>query len=363
MVDDELTQNRAHHMKPPERGITVSVNEMPALARFRHDVGAPAVIGGVLTAEGDLELAVVGDRQRTSGEPATTDDRWHLGSCGKSMTAVLYGRLVERGLAEWGTPVRNLFPDLADEIDAGWQTPTIDDLLLCRAGVRANPSKSAMFASWRDVSSASDQRTGLVISALANAPRGAGSFRYSNVGYAVVGAAIDRLAGIPYEVALAVHVMDPLGVNSLGFGPPPDVCGHRPRLQLGPIVLGRGKPAPVDDVRSDNPMLLTPAGRMHLTLPDWARFQRIFLNRGAPLLAAETVDHLLRPPKEEPAAMAMGWAPAQADSVSYGMQGSNTMWAATALLDAKMQRAALIVVNDGRSRVLQRSAHLALSLL
>ena len=45
------------------------------------------------------------------------------------------------------------------------------------------------------------------------------------------------------------------------------------------------------------------------------------------------------------------------------MQGSNTMWAATALVDATMTRTAMVVTNDGRSRVLRRSAELAARLL
>lgn len=61
---------------------------------------------------------------------------------------------------------------------------------------------------------------------------------------------------------------------------------------------------------------------------------------------------------------AMGWAPAQGLGVSaVGQQGSNTNWVATALLDRDGGRAAMVVVNDGRTAMLLRTARLAADLL
>lgn len=56
--------------------------------------------------------------------------------------------------------------------------------------------------------------------------------------------------------------------------------------------------------------------------------------------------------------MAMGWAasPKQMPGASVAMQGSNTFWAATGLLDTDRRRAVLLVTNDGRTRVLLGSA-------
>ena len=279
------------------------------------------------------------------------------------MTAVLYGCLVEAGLAQWGTPVGSLFPDIAD-IDPGWGEPTIDDVLHCRAGVAPNPPRSQMKALWASRAHEADQRLGAVEAILSNPPDEVGKFRYSNLGYIMVGAAIDRIAGVPYELALRQRVLEPLGIDSLGFGPPSLVCGHRSRFRLGPLLLGPGAAAPTDDVHSDNPTLFNPAGRMHLTLADWAKFQRLFLNDGKPILGEATVKHILTPPADDPTSMAMGWAPAhRLDGVAYGMQGSNTLWSATALIDDSMDRTSLVVVNDGRAKVLRRSAQLAFALL
>lgn len=342
----------------------VDVEELvDALATFRHRHGVPAVIGGVVDRDGPSRIEVIGARRRDEpADAATVDDVWHIGSCGKAITAVLYARLVEAGRAEWGTPVRALFPDLPG-IPSSWDRPTIDDLLRSRAGVAPNPTRAEMPALWASSAPPDEQRTDTVRAALSVEPDRPGRFRYSNLGYVVAGAAIDRCAGMPFEEALRVHVLDPLGIESLGFGPPPSVCGHGSRLRLGPLTVGKGAAAPPDDVRSDNPTLFTPAGRMHLTIDDWARFHRVFLREGAPLLSADTVRHLLAVPEDDRRSMSMGWASAEAIGARYGMQGSNTMWAATALIDATMSRTAMVVTNDGRSRLLRRSAELASRLL
>ena len=185
----------------------------------------------------------------------------------------------------------------------------------------------------------------MTAAALARAPRRPGRFRDSNLGYVVIGAAIERIAGAPYEQALATHVLEPLGIASGGFGAPPAIRGHRAHT-----------PAPPDDPRADNPPVMGPAGRLHLTLQDWARFQQVFLTEGGGFLEPASVERLLTPAK----AQSPGWAPAGA---SMGQQGSNTFWVATALIDRRRECTAMVVCNDGRRRLLAATAKLAARLL
>jgi CubicO group peptidase (beta-lactamase class C family) len=207
------------------------------------------------------------------------------------------------------------------------------------------------------------QRTELIAGALRRPPAGVGTFRYSNLGYTLAGAAIERLVGEPYEVALRTHLLAPLGITTSGFGPPPEICGHRGRLRLGPLIVGRGPAVDPTAPWSDNPAVLTPAGRLHLTIDDWSRFLRMFLTGSEhDVLIEASVDRLLtlRPGDRQ----AMGWAPAQRlGAVSLGQQGSNTYWVATALLDRERRRAAMVIVNDGRTAMLTHTATLAARLL
>ena len=305
------------------------------LAAFRDRHAVPALGAAVITRSGALDLSVVGDRQRGGADPATVDDQWHIGSCGKAITAALYARLVEHGDTEWDTPIVEVFDDLSGDLDPGWAGVTIEEVLVCRSGMRADLSASEMLHAYDDTTPSTEQRTRATVSALAQPPSGRNEFRYSNLGYIVVGAAIDRLTGIPYEEALRIHLLDPLGITSAGFGPPPDIWGHAGKTRLRNLIVGKGAPTPPDNPRSDNPTVMTPAGRLHLTLADWAKFQHLILNRGHDLLEPGTVSRLLTAPAGKGTGMAMGWAPAtKLDNASHGMQGSNTYWAATALIDA-----------------------------
>lgn len=228
-----------------------------------------------------------------------------------------------------------LVADLADDIHSGWAIPTVDEVLQCRGGVRPNLRVRQLPKARDDTRSAADRRTATAREILRIAPARHGQFRYSNLGHVVVGAAIDRLAG-SYEQALHDLILDPLGIDSPGLGPPPDIWGHQSRLQFGPLGIGHGRPSSPARPVSDNPAVYTPA---------------------------ESIDRLLRVPDGN--AITMGWADPtdQMPRASAAMQGSNTFWAATGLLDTDRRRAVLLVTNDGRTRVLSGSARFAYDLL
>ena len=319
----------------------------------------PAVGAALVGTDGSVDAEVAGTRRRGFDEPARASDRWHIGSCAKTFTAVLWARLVEAGAAEWDMPIPAVFADL-DDLHPGWAGVTVDDALQCRAGFAPNLGLTQMQPAWLDARPLAWQRTDAARRALREPPRRPGRYAYSNLSYIVVGAAIDRLAGAAYERALADRVLKPLGIGSAGFGPPPEIWGHPARLRLGAAGLFRGQPADPAEPKSDNPAVYASAATLHLTLEDWAAFCRIFLTGGGDLLAPGTVEDLLAQPPGHGTRMSMGWIkPPYLRGSSYSMQGSNTMWASAAVLDHDRQRAALAVSNDGRRRVLDQTLQLA----
>jgi CubicO group peptidase (beta-lactamase class C family) len=336
--------------------------------RAKH--GIPALGAAIVTADDEegLPAWVGGTRVRGRDDPAALDDRWHIGSCAKAMTGALYARLVERGETSWDATLPELFPDLGP-IDPGWRDTPIDRVLTHRSGLPANLDRAGLDAWFEDDRPVTDQRTDATARALSGPPRRPGSFRYSNLGYIVVGAAIERIAGRSWEQAVIDEVLAPVGVTSAGFGAPTGAqpWGHRSRL----LGMGRGDPVdpgPPDrpDVRADNPPVMGPAGRIHITLADWARFIRVFLADGGGLLTHASISKLTTPPGGRGPQQGMGWAvpPGRlARDVALGQQGSNTAWVATALISSVWDRAALVVCNDGRGRMLAVTGRLAVGLL
>lgn len=330
------------------------------LEYFRARFDAPAAAAAVIAADGPVWMGVAGMRVRGGSEPAALEDHWHLGSCGKSMTAALVGGLVESGSISWSTAVPELFDRLP--VHANWGSVTLAALLTHRSGLRANLTRSEARAGQHDVRPPVEQRRELAARLLARPPGATGRFRYSNLGYSLVGAALEHLTGRTYEAMLFEDLLEPLGIEEGGFGAPHSLWGHRPRAAgfgKGPAVApSDGLPHP-----SDNAAVITPAGRLHLRLADWGNFVRLFLLPGVGLLRATTIETLVTPTTSRGKNQAMGWAFAKLPGVSIGQQGSNRRWVATALLSEDRGQAALVVANDGRTRVLLGSAVLASELL
>lgn len=296
------------------------------LETVRDKAGLVALGAVVADADGQiLALAVTGDRVRGKGAAAQPDDAWHIGSNTKMLTALLYGRLVERGEARWGATLPELLPDLADEMDAAWSDITIEDLLAHRSGMAANPGVTWFLTSRASSNTVEAQRTSLARAALAKPPKTEpGSFTYSNYGYMVAGAALDRIAermGHQNYESLFLAELVPSG-EGWGFGPPPEgIEGHRKGLFGGLKGQGAGLDA-------DNPPALAPAGTLHVPLEAHARLLSRFLTPD------ETVAKLLMPYPDEASDYALGWG-VVSDSPSgaaLGHSGSNTMWLSTVRL-------------------------------
>ncbi len=331
------------------------------LDHFRRELGVPAVAGGILDASGEAVFDAVGTCRRDAELPVALSHQWHIGSCAKSITALLFARLVELGLVDWSTPVAAVFPDLGSAVHAGWQDRSFEELFYCRAGMRANPSLRLMRRFWPDTRDLTEQRSEVACVAMQKPPHKAGKFVYSNLSYMVIGAAIDRLTGQSFERALDEHVCRPLGITSLGYGPPPEICGHAAAVTLPGVGIFRGKAVAPGAPRSDNPAVFSSAGTLHMTMGDWAKILRLFVTEGGELVQPETLHTLLEGPAEY--RIVKGWARADLPGVSFGVQGSNTMWAAAALLSQARDRLSLVVCNDGRTRVVMKSALLAAELL
>lgn len=316
-----------------------------ALETVFAEHGPPAMTAGVVDSTGLVWSARRGVRRAGGSEAVGPDDRWHLGSNGKAMTAVLYARLVDQGRARWGATLPDLFPGLT--IDPALQAVTIDELLCHRSGLidRDIMTREVLIAGHQDRRPTREQRVDLAASVLGKTPTGArGTFSYANANYVMAGGAIERLLDEPWEDALQAEVFAPLGITTAGHGAPlgENPWGHR---QMGE-TLGA-----VDPTRgADNPAAFGPAGRVHMTSADYARFLRVYLTRGEGFLQPATFDQLMTPLPGEGRPYAYGWGlstdQAWARGPALGHEGSNTMWHAIARVAPARQVAVFAVSNE-----------------
>jgi D-alanyl-D-alanine carboxypeptidase len=292
-----------------------------------------------------------GVRRRGVEDAVTLEDRWHIGSNTKAMTAALYARLVEAGQARWGATMGDLFPGMT--IDPAWADITVEDLMSHRSGIKDGDviGMSWLMTARGDTAPLTEQRTVIAARALGKAPTGMpGEFVYSNAGYTLLGAAIERITGLSWEDAARREIFEPLGMASAGFGAPqtnidggPNAWGHR---ALGPLKTA----VDPSTSASDNPQAMAPAGTVHMTMADYARFVQVFLKDGDGWLTPESIAILTTPP--EGADYAMGWGVSQRRA-AWGRgpvlahEGSNTMWHMVAVVAPGRGTAIITVSNEG----------------
>ena len=228
---------------------------------------------------------------------------WHIGSDAKAMTATLMAILVEKKLLKWETTMAEIFPKLANNFHPNARKTNIIQLLSHTAGLPANPKGIQKKLS----------RLEVTIRGLAQKPTG--GFLYSNFGYIIAGAVIEKLLDTTWEKSIQEYLFKPLGIKSVGFGPPKGataIHGH-----------WKGKP-----MNHDNPSMYGPAGGLHLSLSDWVLFcqDQIKGHHGNGKLLTQNSYQKLHTPNRSNYGLGWGVKLENGQVVRLQHDGSNTMW-------------------------------------
>ncbi|MCC5955169.1 MAG: serine hydrolase [Natronohydrobacter sp.] len=312
------------------------------LRRYR----LPGLGLGKVGMDGGMQIAVAGLRARGNPEPISLTDRWHIGSITKSMTALVLARLVARGLTRFDAPLGDLaalrlHPDLARQ--------SLRALLAHRAGLAANPARAACFG---PDPCDSDQPEGplrdRVLAPWLLKPLRPGRFRYSNLGYMLAGHIAEQLGGAPWKQLMRNELAGPLGLDSLGFGPPPapNPMGHGSILSCLLTRRGYGPrwgaPIEPDAAFADLSPAFGPAGLVHLSLADLLRYGAaiaVLAKSEDGIVPAEIFRDLISSRD-----YAGGWV---IEAKGLRHNGSNGLWVADLRIDRARNEATAMVTNSG----------------
>jgi CubicO group peptidase (beta-lactamase class C family) len=318
----------------------------PMLEPLRAQHGLPAMTVGVTRGKELIALGAVGVRKLGDPTIVEVDDRWHLGSCTKAMTATLLATFVEQGQLTWDTTLAQAFPTVT--IHADYQAVTLEQLLTHWGGAWTTLSThqaalDLLIANQGPVAQQRAMFTALMLGEAAEIPPGT-MYAYSNSGYMVVGAAMERASGLSWEELIRQRVFTPLGMSSCGFGAPGDATS---------VVEPWGHSVTTGTLRAvfgDNPPAVGPAGTVHCSMEDWGRFlaDHSAGDRGQPaLLSPASYDRLHR---IWPGGgyYALGWGVTSrtwAGGTAYSHSGSNTLWLSTVWLAPAIDMSLFGVVN------------------
>jgi len=309
-------------------------------------------------------MAVTGVRKAGTDVAATPADLWHLGSDTKAMTAAWIARIVsrERGTLTWDSTIGAVLPKQTAGAPEAFRNITLLQLLSHRAGLVAN-------VDWPRASRAAEtpraQRLAAVQTAAATplSSTPGSRFEYSNLGYVIAATMAEQVVDRAWEDEMPAAIFRPLGMTSAGFGgvgtpgvvdqPWPHNDGGKPLPRNGPLV--------------DNPEVMGPAGTVHCSLADWAKFVADQLaglqGRGA-ILRPEMYMRTHTAPFGGD--YAFGWLVTErpwGGGTVYTHAGSNTMNFAVVWMAPARDFAVLVVTNQGGAEAQQGTDEAASALI
>ena len=295
-----------------------------------------------------VEQATYGVRKLGDPTPIGPNDRWHLGSDTKAMTATLAALVVQDGKLSFSSTVGEVLSDWKD-LDPAYAKVTLLQLLQHRGGVPGNVEPESWAALWKATDPVEGRRA-FVHATLKQHAHEVGTYEYSNAGYMTAAVMVERVTGRTWDALMKSRVFEPLGMTSCGYGP-----SASPGKVDAPWSheLHEGVLRPVDAASglADNPAGLGPAGTVHCSLADWGKFVEAHVRgeRGAqtklPLPASAW--HALHTPN---GAYALGWlvdARPWAHGPVLSHDGSNGMSYATVVASPADDRVFLVVANRG----------------
>jgi len=327
------------------------VSEMLEDIREKHNF--PALAAAVVVDGKIVVTKAVGFRKNGGTEKVMVNDKFHLGSVTKSMTATVAAMLVEQGKSSWTTTIGEAFPELKSEIHPDYLAVTLEQLLSQRSGAPGDAPPDLWRKAWAANGTAAEQRLAFIKDILARKPEAepGSKFIYSNQGYTIAGVMLEKATGKTWEDLLRSMLFEPLAMTTAGFGAPASVdkvdqpWGHTKTLLSGVEAVPPGPGA-------DNPVAISPAGAVHCSVGDLAKYAAFQMagERGeSKLLKAESFKKLHTAVADNHD-YALGWMVLKrpwANGRALMHNGSNTMFYVIVWMAPEKNCAVIVASNIG----------------
>lgn len=339
----------------------------------------PAVAAVVVKNGKFLAAGAAGTRRAGTNIRVSLKDRFHIGSDTKAMTALLAAMMVEEGKLRWTSTLADVFPELAEQMDTRLRAVTLEQLLSHTSGIPSDNKEIVEFflKAMAQEGNLNEMRYWLVQEwskrPLESDP--GTKFAYSNMGYTLAGAMIERVAKKTWDELITERIFKPLKLKTAGLGSQSSL--GKIDAPLGHSLINGKVTAFLAGPNGDVPPILGPAGIVHMSILDfalWAGWNAGEGKRGPSLVKPETLRKLHTPvismPLQKDAApgtppggkYGFGWGELPVDWAPYPLSyhgGSNNMNLALVWLDTKKDFAMVMATNIGGQKA--KEALMALS--
>ncbi|MCM8543169.1 MAG: beta-lactamase family protein [Lentisphaeraceae bacterium] len=270
----------------------------------------PSVAAAVSKDGKIIAKAAIGIRKVGSSETVTIEDKYHIGSCTKSMTATVAAILVEEGKIKWASTLEEIFPDLKEDFHKSYLKVSLEQLLSMTGGVpnifEKYPKLWQKIYENKKVLNPVQQRNFLLKEVLKREPsfEAGTDYIYSNSSFAIAGIMLEKVSGKTWEELIIQLLAKPLKMKSLGYGAP---AKDKSKVDqpYGHIFNGEKNTPIFPGYFDDNPAAIAPAGLVHLSIVDFAKYSAFYADKCKGLLNESSFIKLTKPVKES---YALGWA-------------------------------------------------------
>ena len=255
---------------PQLRAILTAIEADAEKARLKANIPGLSL---VIVYDQDVLLATgLGYADLEKQLPADPRTVYRLGSVTKAFTALALMQLRDAGRLSLDDPLAKYVPEFTIKSRFPDARPaTFRQVAAHYAGL---PAEAPLRYEYQDVSEQPSVEEQLKSLKDVEIPLPAMTmYSYSNLGYAIMGLALSRVAGQPYEQYVSTQILKPLGMNLSGFGLSEEMKKH--------FAVGY-KPAGSDGSHAKSSHLTVPAasGMLYSTADDMAKFLSLFFREG-----------------------------------------------------------------------------------
>ncbi|MDX1904996.1 MAG: serine hydrolase domain-containing protein [Thermonemataceae bacterium] len=235
----------------------------------------PEISYAVIDSKTTLEIAALGRHSIDLSDTATLNDRFHIGSNTKAMTAFIIAKYVEKGKLKWTTKFFDLFPEWKEKSKADYSDITLQDLLSHKAGIWPfqGGEDDPQIPDFKGTKPEKRKQFGLFVLTLEPVKLDEQNpFIYSNAGYTLATLMVEKVTGKSWEqlvekvfnkdLKLIVKLSWPENQKTK------DTWGHS---------FENGKLTPVPSTVDYHLDFTEPAGDINIKLKDYIKFIQLNL--------------------------------------------------------------------------------------
>lgn len=235
----------------------------------------PELSYAVINSKAILEIEALGKHSIELSDAATINDRFHIGSNTKAMTAFIVAKYVEKGKLKWTTKFFDIFPEWKEESNVEYHQITLQDLLSHRA--RIQPFQGENDPSIPEFKGTKQEKRNsfgkFVLTLNPVDVDTTHKFIYSNAGYTLATMMLERVTKKSWEQLVEKVFHKDLKLD-VGFSWPEnqkskDTWGH---------LFENDKLIPVASTVDYNLDFTEPAGDLNIKLKDYIKFIQLNLD-------------------------------------------------------------------------------------